>query len=378
MASQPNEPAGLALVSSSAGQITYIDPRRAALAADPFEPQSMEELYKFAGVVSGTEFCPKDFRGKPDACFVAMVYGKSLGVGALQSIQNIAVINGRPSIWGDLFWALITSHPDFVDAQEDVDDTRAEIVLTRRNRSPKRAAFSMKDAEVAGLATKSGPWTQYPKGQMMWRARHIAASALFADALKGIAPREVTQDYIEGEIVQRDPPPAAQQLSSAAATQKPEAAAKGDQPKPAEDPFVTPEQVKEWNAARKAAGWSTDDAKMYLDSINVKRSGEMRVSQLAAAMAWTGNRPQPEEQAANPTSAAAQQEPAKTAADPDASSAPASSLPPEGQCKKWLVDLGYDLFQQNQIIGEATRDGVTDWGRVAMKLEPELKRQGLL
>jgi hypothetical protein len=180
------------------------DGRRVALSADPFEPQSMEELYKFASLVSSTDFAPKDFRGKPDACFVAMVYGRNLGIGALQSIQNIAVINGRPSTYGTLYWAIVISHPEFEDCVEESDEKQATVTLTRKGRTPKTATFSMQDAIKAGLDKKLDTWGKYPKALLLWRARHIVADFLFADALKGIAPREVVQDYIEGEVVNQD------------------------------------------------------------------------------------------------------------------------------------------------------------------------------
>jgi len=196
-------------LSLSKPQSLSLDPRRVALAADPFEPQNMAELYKFAETVAQTPFCPKDFQGKPDTCFIAMVYGKGLGLSALQALQGVCVINGKPSVYGNTFWAVIVSHPDFVDYTEDLSDPNAaKIVLTRRGRTPWSGKFDKADATTAKLLDKDGVWKQHPQNQMLWRVRHRGADALFPDAMKGIIPREVALDYIEGEVIHQDVPDA--------------------------------------------------------------------------------------------------------------------------------------------------------------------------
>ena len=55
--------------------------------------------------------------------------------------------------------------------------------------------FSAEDAKRAGLAGKSGPWTQYPDRMMQLRARAFALRDTFADKLRGINVREEVQDY---------------------------------------------------------------------------------------------------------------------------------------------------------------------------------------
>ena len=147
-------------------------------AIDPFEPQTWPELLKFAEMVSKTDFCPKDFRGKPESCAIAMLYGRKLGIDGLQAIQNVCVINGRPSVYGDLYWAIIISHPEFVDVEERVDEKGAWVKLTRRGRTPKEATFTPKDAQIAQLWGKQGPWTNYPSAMMLWRARSIAGDEI--------------------------------------------------------------------------------------------------------------------------------------------------------------------------------------------------------
>lgn len=259
--------------------IAPYDSRRAALAVDPFEPQSMEELYKFATLVSATEFAPKDFRGKPDACFVAMIYGRNLGVGALQSVQNIAVINGRPSTYGTLYWAIILSHPEFEDCVEESDDKSATVTLTRKGRTPKTATFTWDDAIKAGLSGKADTWGKYPKALLLWRARHICGDALFADASKGIAPREVVQDYIEGEVISSGPV-----VKTAENQTLTEVIAKTG---PDKIEVISQDEAREFGKTWKASGWTMPEAKAALkDKIGVASSLDIPKDRYAEAMKW--------------------------------------------------------------------------------------------
>jgi hypothetical protein len=55
----------------------------------------------------------------------------------------------------------------------------------------------MADAKRAGLAGKSGPWSQYPARMLALRARGFALRNAFADALRGLVTAEEAQDYVE-------------------------------------------------------------------------------------------------------------------------------------------------------------------------------------
>src|ERR1051325_7073679 len=70
-------------------------------------PRNFEEAYRFANIMAESDLVPKDFQKKPANVLVAVQLGMELGVSPMQALQNIAVINGRPCIWGDLLPAII-------------------------------------------------------------------------------------------------------------------------------------------------------------------------------------------------------------------------------------------------------------------------------
>lgn len=164
-----------------------------------FMPRTFDEIKTFAHIAARTELVPKSFQGKPDAIFVAAQMGAELGLTPMQSLQNIAVINGRAALWGDAVLALVTSHRDCEDITETFDEAKmsATCTIKRRGRTPIVSTFSEQDAQRAGLWGKAGPWTQYPKRMLQMRARGFAARDAFPDALRGLVTVEEAGDTPE-------------------------------------------------------------------------------------------------------------------------------------------------------------------------------------
>ena len=177
-------------------------------------PQSIEQLERVAELISSSDLAPKDYKGKPENVAVAVAMGMELGVSPMQAIQGIAVINGRPCVWGDLLLALCRSHP----ACEWIDETleyaadgsvaAAVCKAKRRGHEAQERRFSVEDARAAGLLNKDGPWKAYRARMLAMRARAFCLRDLFADALRGLSSAEEQSDVIEGEFteVKHQPP----------------------------------------------------------------------------------------------------------------------------------------------------------------------------
>ena len=118
----------------------------------------------------------------------------------MQSLQNIAVINGRPAVWGDALPGLCKASPVYQDLiegwerEDDPDFLIAVCTAKRHGSTPVTARFSVMDAKRAGLWTKAGPWQTYPKRMLQMRARSFALRDAFPDVLKGLISVEEAQD----------------------------------------------------------------------------------------------------------------------------------------------------------------------------------------
>ena len=160
-------------------------------------PSSLKEAMEYAQIIANSTMVPKNYQGKPGDILVAVQMGAELGLKPIQALQNIAVINGRPSVYGDALLALVQAHPSFEDVKEAFDEktNTAFCTVKRKNQDEYTVSFSSEDAKKAELWGKAGPWRQYPKRMLQMRARSFALRDKFADALSGLIMAEEAQDY---------------------------------------------------------------------------------------------------------------------------------------------------------------------------------------
>jgi len=155
---------------------------------------SLDDMARFCRAVANSSLAPKGLQ-TPEQIMIAVQTGLEVGLSPMQAIQSIAVINGRPTIWGDACLALAMGREDFVDCIETAaPDGTATCLIKRRGRAELSRSFSIEDAKKAGLWGKAGPWQQYPKRMLQMRARSWAIRDAFPDALKGIGIAEEVRD----------------------------------------------------------------------------------------------------------------------------------------------------------------------------------------
>lgn len=178
-------------------------------------PQTFDQLVTFAEMAAQSELMPKDYRGKPANIMIAVQMGSELGLAPMQALNSIAVINGRPGVWGDGLIGLCRQSPLCEDIQERIEgegDARMAVcVAKRRDASPSTGRFSVADAKRAGLFGKAGPWTQYPDRMLQNRARGFALRDAFPDLLRGLKTveelRDTPVDDFRGTTLDAQPEP---------------------------------------------------------------------------------------------------------------------------------------------------------------------------
>ena len=167
-----------------------------------------KQLWSYAEAASKGGFAPKGMN--VHGCYCAMLMGRDLRIAPMQAMQNIAVVNGRPSIYGDLGMALIhqsglcTSMNETWERPDENDDDSLTAVCTVRRKGMADAfigRFSVKQAKAAGLwdGKPDSAWAKYPRDMLMWKARWRAYRPAFADLLKGLWFREEAQDIRDVE-----------------------------------------------------------------------------------------------------------------------------------------------------------------------------------
>lgn len=155
------------------------------------------EAERAAERFAGSNLVPASYRGKPNDVLVCWQYGAEVGLPPMQALQSVAVINGKPALYGDGLLAVAQSHPEFSDMIETCSQNVATCTVKRRGRADTVRTFGENDARSAGLWGKQGPWSSYPQRMLQMRARGFALRDAFADALKGFKTVEELQDIPE-------------------------------------------------------------------------------------------------------------------------------------------------------------------------------------
>ena len=180
-------------------------------------PRDIDQVWRIAQMIHKADMAPKDFK-TAEKVAVAILHGAEIGLPPMMALQRIAVINGRPSVWGEAVpgIALATGLvEDWVERVDGEGDHMVAMCRVKRKgiKTPAEKTFSVADARKAGLWGKAGPWTQYSKRMLTMRAR-VAFRDLFADALGGLyiaeeligvdEPRDITPPKIEPALVPSD------------------------------------------------------------------------------------------------------------------------------------------------------------------------------
>jgi hypothetical protein len=157
-------------------------------------PQTFAEVGQISEIVYKSGLAPKGFSSAA-ACAVAIMHGAEIGLTPMLALQRIAVINGRPTLWGDAALAIVLSSGlcEYIDEYiEGEGDKRIAVCKTKRKNAPKERVtqFSVADAKKAKLWGKSGPWSDYEERMLMFRARAFNLRDVFPDVLGGMYLKE--------------------------------------------------------------------------------------------------------------------------------------------------------------------------------------------
>lgn len=185
---------------------------------------SLDEQWRMATAFAGSGMLPKAYHAKPAAVLTAMQFAYELGLKPLTAMRQLAVINGTPSMYGDLPLSLCLQSNKLVRIREWlVDETGKEICMDNENigaavfgafcetvrkgdEEPHQSHYTLAQAKNAGLYP-GNVWSKYPERMLKYRARSQNLKDRFADVLNGISIAEYDHDIIPdsgGENIQVD------------------------------------------------------------------------------------------------------------------------------------------------------------------------------
>lgn len=137
-----------------------------------------------ADVLIKSGFLPQSLN-TPEKVLAVILTGKELGIGAMESIRGISVIQGKPTVSPQLMLALAFRTKEVVKYEVTSSKDKATCVIQRKNSEPFTSVFSMEDARKMNLADKDN-WKKQPEVMMRWRAISQAMRVVFPDAISGL------------------------------------------------------------------------------------------------------------------------------------------------------------------------------------------------
>lgn len=178
----------------------------AKLGETGFAPRSMAELQQVAQLAVQGGYAPRGTTVQ--GAMLAIAKGMEVGLSPLYALQNIAVINGKPSIYGDGLIGLVHRSGKMVHFREyiegDGDDACGVCEVQREGFPVHVSRFSVADAKQAGLWGRTDVWKKYWKRMLTHRARDYGLRDQFADVLGGLVSQEEATDYTPPKEAPRD------------------------------------------------------------------------------------------------------------------------------------------------------------------------------
>lgn len=204
------------------------------VAPEPMPVEAMDPAFakfevakRIAHTLAHSTLVPDAYLGRPNDCFVAINMGAELGMEPFQAIQSIAVIDGKPCLYGDGLIGVVRASPKCKWIQESVsEDGLSATCITQRDGDPEpiSATYTMDNAIQAGINNKPN-WKKHPQRMLQMRARAYCLRDAYPDLLKGLGVAEERMDHentpppiTNYELAQPEPQPAIEDQSQDAPT----------------------------------------------------------------------------------------------------------------------------------------------------------------
>lgn len=163
----------------------------------------LNQISKLSNIYAGSSMVPDAYRGKPDNCFVALELASRMDVSPVLVMQNLYIVQGKPSWAGQACKALIDGSGKFKDSEyvmvgNPADDSWGcylQAVNTRTGKTIKGTTVTLKLAKDEGWLNKNGSkWKTMPEQMMKYRAAAFFARTECPEVLMGFQTADEVED----------------------------------------------------------------------------------------------------------------------------------------------------------------------------------------
>lgn len=213
-------------------------------------PTTIDGAMQLARWLSSSKLLPPAFQGKEHDVFMVVMAGMELGLPPMAALRGLYAVNGRTALEAKTKAAICLQRGAAEYFKKTEDTPEAVTWETRRkgDTEVRLSRYTKAEAQAAGLLNKDGPWKQYTRRMMSWRALGFLCDDTYPDVVLGVATAEdfepeelafrpiatVSPGVDVGKVIPAAKPAIAEQpaASSPAPATKPEAPPMVEQAKP--------------------------------------------------------------------------------------------------------------------------------------------------
>lgn len=156
---------------------------------------SFEDMHKMSVLLVKSGFLPQAIK-TPEQALTIMLTGKELGLGFMESLRSINVVQGKPCMSAQLLLGLCYRTGQVEKASFKEETALKCVFILQRKGSPEYVStFTIEDAKRMNLAGKDN-WVKQPTTMLKWRAVSAACRIVFPDAISGVYTPEEIQDNL--------------------------------------------------------------------------------------------------------------------------------------------------------------------------------------
>lgn len=167
------------------------------------ETMNMDKIMQWSEMLSKSTIVPITYQNRPENCFIALDMATRMGISPMVVMQNLYVIQGKPSWAGQAVASLIRSNPTLTDVQlhyvgEEGKDSWGAYVTAKRVKTGeivKGGTVTIKIAKLEGWYQKrESKWQTMPELMLAYRAYSWFGRVHCPETMMGLQSVEETED----------------------------------------------------------------------------------------------------------------------------------------------------------------------------------------
>lgn len=176
--------------------------------------ENFAELFDIGKMFASSTLVPQTYQGKAMDCTIAVDMANRMGVSPMMVMQNLYVVEGKPSWSGQACTSLITGSGKFKNVkhvytgEKGADTWGCYLQATRieDNEIVKGAEVTISMAKAEDWYSKTGSkWKTMPELMLAYRASAFFARVHIPNALMGVAVEGEVEDITNKKEVKQAP-----------------------------------------------------------------------------------------------------------------------------------------------------------------------------